>query len=136
MFLYYNMYMDNSTQYTLQEASQKLNIKSHTLRHLCNSGLIPGIRRNKSNRRVLTESQLDQARIMLGLRNAGLKKSELKRYASLVRQGDETLPERKAILETEKRQTWQRLEDIQRDIDFFERQIELIDQHLSARTNN
>lgn len=121
----------NEQKYTIQEASKRLNVASGVVRRLCNSGLIPYVKRSRAGYRMLNESQLGHARIILGLRNAGLKKSELKRYTNLVRQGHETLPERKAILETEKRQAWQKLEDIQRDIDFFERQIELIDRQIA-----
>lgn len=117
--------------YTIQEACDSLRIPIYTLRHLCNTGLIPHIKRDRAGRRIFTEAQLNHARIILGLRQAGLKKAELKRYTNLVRQGDSTLAERKALLETEKRQAWQKLEDIQRDIDFMERQIELIDQQLT-----
>ncbi len=120
----------NIQTYTIREASECLHTSQNVMRRLWDSGLIPGVRRNRLGHRIFDESQLNHARIMLGLRNAGLKKSELSKYTNLARQGDATLPERKAMLETEKRQAWQRLEDIHRDIDFLERQIELIDQQL------
>jgi hypothetical protein len=59
-----------------------------------------------------------------------LKQTELKKYTRLFRQGEETLAERKAMLETQKRQLWQELEDKQQGIDFLERQVELIEREM------
>ena len=73
---------------------------------------------------------MNLAKVLLELRQAGFKPADLKRYARLFRQGAETLPERKALLETQKRQLWQELEERQQSIDYLERQIELIDQEL------
>lgn len=124
--------MDNDTLYNLGEASAALGTNIQTLRRLCDSGLIPYVKRSRAGKRTLDEHQLHHARLILGLRRMGLRKNELKRYTALARQGVETLPERKALLETEKRQAWQKLEDIQRDIDFLERQIELMDAEMRA----
>lgn len=60
-----------------------------------------------------------------------MSQAELKQYTRLFRQGKDTLAERKAMLETQKRQLWQELEDRQQGIDFLERQTELIDQELA-----
>lgn len=49
-----------------------------------------------------------------------MKIPELKKYVRLCRTGQKTVPERKALLETQKRQLWQELEDIQAGINFIE----------------
>ncbi len=117
-----------TTFYTIQQASSQLGVAGHTLRRLCNSGLIPNVRRNSHGFRVLEDWQTDYARTILGLRQAGMDQAELKKYTRLFRQGKETLAERKALLETQKRQLWQELEDRKQGIDFLERQVELLEQ--------
>lgn len=117
-------------QYTVQEASDVLGISGQVLRRLCNSGLIPNVRRNSHGFRILEAWQIDYARTLLGLRQAGFTQADLKKYTRLFRQGEETLAERKAMLETQKRQLWQELEDRQQGIDFLERQIELLEREL------
>ena len=117
-------------KYTIKDACAKLGVSSYALRRLCNSGLIPNIRRNQRGFRVLEDWQIDYARTLLGLKQAGFKQAELKKYTRLFRQGNETLNERKAMLETRKRQLWQELEDKRRGIDFLERQVELIDREI------
>lgn len=120
--------MEKPTTYSVKQASEKLQVSAKILRSLCNSGLIPQVRRNRLGHRVLQEWQINHAHTLLGLRAAGFTKSDLKRYARLVRQGRKTLPEQKAMFETQKRQLWLELENIQKSIDFLERQIEAVDQ--------
>lgn len=124
---------NNSTKYNVSQISEKLGVPQNTIRRLCNTGLVPYVRRNRLGHRVFEDWQLSHIRIILGLRQAGLKNSELRHYTHLVRQGRRTLPERKALMETQKRQLWQQLEDIQQGIDFLERQTEIIDQEFKSR---
>lgn len=116
--------------FTIKDASIQLGVPGYALRRLCNSGLIPNVRRNQRGFRVLEDWQIEYARTLLGLKQAGLKQTELKKYTRLFRQGEETSAERKAMLETQKRQLWQELEDKQQGIDFLERQVELIEREM------
>ena len=95
--------------------------------------MIPHVRRNRAGYQIFTVDQVDLMGLLLGLENAGMPRKSLKRLAGLIRQGDATLAEQKAMLETQRRQFWQELEDSQRGIDVIERQIELIDQKMNLR---
>jgi len=117
--------------YSVGEVTELLSVSRSAVLRLCRTGLVPAVRRDRRYHRVFTDQQITHIRIILGLRQAGLKTPELRRYTRLVRQGRAALPEQKALLETQKRQLWQNLESIQRSIDFLERQIELIDQDLT-----
>lgn len=119
------------SEYRMKVACEKLGVSGDVLRHLCNSGLIPQVRRDHLGRRVLADWQIDYARVLLQLRRAGFKTADLKRYTRLFRQGASTLAERKAMLETQKRQLWQELDEQRQSIDDLERQIELIDRELN-----
>ena len=125
----------NHQKYTVGQAAEMLGVSKSMVLRLCNSGLVPGVRRDRSLHRVFEEWQVNHIRTLLGLRDAGLSKAELKRYANLVRQGSSTLPERKALMDTQRRQLWQTLEDIQASIDFLERQSDLIDQEIHQKNN-
>lgn len=116
--------------YTIKEVAGRLGVSPYVVRRLCNTGLVPQVRRAQNRYRVLTEEQVDYARVLLGLRQAGLSNAELRKYTGLYRRGEGTLVERKAMMETQKRQLWQELEDKRQGIDFLERQIELIDAEM------
>ena len=65
----------------------------------------------------------------------GMNWAMLRSYMELERAGHRTVAERKAMLETKKRQLWQELEDIQSYIDFIERKEEIFDRILAEGRN-
>lgn len=116
--------MKESSIFLLPDAAKRLNVEPHALRYFCNKGLIPGVRRNRRGYRVLDESQLDLAKILISMKRAGFTTAEIRQYSRLYHQDDSTLQERTAILTTRKRQLWQEITDRQKAIDFIERQEE------------
>lgn len=112
----------------MREVSERLGVKSQVLRRYCNRGFVPGMIRVLPGRpRVFTEEQVDYLRLALFLTRAGFTTKDLRKYVALLRKGGaEADAERKAMLATHKRQVWQELEDLQKTIDFIERQEELI----------
>lgn len=117
--------MEQTVYFSMQEAAEKLGIQPYIMRHFCNKGLIPGVRRNKRGYRILTQSQIDFAAILVGMKQSGFSTTEIRQYSRLYRHGDSTLLERTAILTTRKRQLWQEVTERQKAIDFIERQEEL-----------
>lgn len=116
--------MNTQPLHTIKQASQMADMPPQTLRRLCNSGLIPKIRRNHFGHRVLADWQIDLAKTLHCMKQYGFQNRELRRYAKLFRQGSETTAERQAILDTRKRQLWHEIEERQAAIDFIERQSE------------
>ncbi len=119
--------------YTLKEAGEKLGVSVGVIRRFCNNGFVLQVCRNSRAYRILEDPQLELIAILVALRGAGLERKALKKYAKLYPQGTTTLPERKAMLETRKRQLWQELEERQQAIDLLERQIEMMDQELRPK---
>ncbi len=120
----------NKGVYTIRQASEQIGISVWTVRRLCRNGMVPYVRRSRAGYQVLTAEQVNLIKTLVALEKAGMPRKSLKRFAGLLRQGDQSLPERKAMLETQRRQFWQELEDIQRGIDVIERQIEIIDREM------
>jgi len=122
--------------YSIRAASEELGVETHTLRRLCNAGLIPHVRRARNGYRVLTTAQVDLARVLLDMKQAGFTSAEVRQYARLSRQGDAALSARVAMLTTRKRQLWQEITERQQAIDFIERQEELFQQRLVEQKDN
>ena len=112
-------------EYTVTEVSQQLGISPKVIRRLCNSGLIPNIKRNSKHYRVLEPWQVEFLSILLNMKQAGFTSKEIRQYAKLYRKGPQTEAERIAILTTRKHQLRQEIQDCQRAIDFIERQEEV-----------
>lgn len=117
--------------FTTKQASQTVGVPPHTVKYYCNKGLIPNVRRARNGYRMLEAWQVEWLRTLVFLRRSGLTLADLKKYVSLCRQGAASIPERKAMLETKKRQLWQQIEDLQENIDFIERRQELFDKMTS-----
>lgn len=108
--------------------SGQLGIPVYTVRRLCNAGLVVGIRRNRNGYRVLNEEQVNELGMFVKLLRAELTMGELKKYARLQRQGGKTLQERKGMLETQRRQLWLKIQELQEGIGFIERTMEILDE--------
>lgn len=121
--------------FTTKQVGERLGISPHTIRFYCNKGLVAHVRRSRNGYRLFTEQQVDWLKTLVCLSRCGFSVPEMKRYTGLCRNGVGTAPERKAMLETKKRQLWQKLEDIHSSIDFIERKQELFDQNLTTPTS-
>lgn len=114
---------------TINRVCEILGASKHTVRRLLRNGLVHGIRRQAKNHyRVLDSEQLDLLKTLHYLNQGGVSMRDLKKYSHLEYGGVKTIAERKAFLETKKRQIWQELEDLQEAIDHIERKIETIEQ--------
>ena len=127
--------METHAHIDVAEASKRLEASIHTIRHFCDSGYIPHVKRNHKYQRILTPAQFELLAVLVRMRKAGFTKSEIKRYAKLARQGETTKQQRLAILTTRKHQLWQEIKERQAAIDFIERQEEIYQDNIDKNTN-
>lgn len=106
--------------YTIRQASDLLSVKTGTLRHYCNLGLISGLKRNRAGQRIFSEEQFNQLRNIAYFFRCELTSREIKKYLH------SSPAEQKQILGTKKQQLWQKLDAIRQNIDFIERQEDLL----------
>lgn len=87
-------------KYTIKQASEKLSIKSHTLRYYETQGVILPINRDKNGNREYSEQDIVWLDIVKCLKETDMSLVDIKRIVELsdVENRNETLEERKAIL--------------------------------------
>lgn len=83
----------------ISEVSKITKLKPHTLRYYESIGLIKAIKRNESGKRVYTEKDLKWLEFIIRLRETGMNISKMKEYARLRYLGDDTISERKSIMQ-------------------------------------
>ena len=115
---------------TIAEASKKYDVSADTLRYYERVGIIPRVPRTKSGIRDYDEVSCGWIELTKCLRSAGVQIEALIRYSALFQQGEETVGERKALLEEQRRQLLDRRADIQRSLDRLTQKIERYDQIL------
>lgn len=83
----------------ISEVSKITGLKAHTLRYYESIGLIKDIKRNGSGKRIYTELDLKWLEVINRLRETGMNISKMREYARLRHIGDDTILERKHIME-------------------------------------
>jgi len=114
----------------IAEVSQLYQISADTLRYYERVGLIPAIERNKGGIREYSEEDLKHIEFVKCMRKAGLSIESLITYFDLMKKGDETLEERKALLLEEREKIETRMKEIQESLDHLNYKISLYDEKI------
>lgn len=120
--------------YSMKKTCDLTNLKYETLKFYCNEGLVPGVKRDKNNRRVFDDSDITFIRGLNCVRKCGMSINELKRYVSLIQEGENTILERKNILASKKEELLIKLKEIQDSIDYINWKQEYYDDILKKIT--
>ena len=118
---------------TIAEVSKKYGLSADTLRYYERIGLIPPVPRTKGGVRDYGEESCGWIELMKCMRAAGVQIEALIRYVALFRQGDETLEERRALLDEQREQLTARMADMQHSLDRLNEKIAWHDQQIAAR---
>ncbi|WP_416174791.1 MerR family transcriptional regulator [Bifidobacterium crudilactis] len=114
----------DSTSLSIAEASRLLGISAYTLRYYEQQGLVhPG--RNASGYREYSAFALRRLVFISRMRVSGMTMGDLKRYVSLVEQGEATVAERRQIMVEQRRR-------IQRQINELSLALEVTDYKIEA----
>ena len=104
-------------EYTIKDACKKLDLTVHTVRHYCDSGLVPNLKHNKNGNRIFDEESLNWLQAAKFLRASGMSIPEIHHYFILCQDGKSTIRERQEILIKLKNQSQQQLDELQIRID-------------------
>lgn len=91
------------SSYSPAETAEKSGFSIDTLRYYEKIGLLEGIARNASGRRVFSDGDLQWLGMLRCLRETGMPIAEMLRYSELARGGAETVRERLELLQAHDR---------------------------------
>ncbi|TDD66252.1 MerR family transcriptional regulator [Actinomadura rubrisoli] len=91
------------SSYSPGETAVKSGFSIDTLRYYEKIGLLSGIARNASGRRVFSDDDLQWLGMLRCLRETGMPIAEMLRYSELARGGTETVQERLELLQAHDR---------------------------------
>lgn len=98
--------------YTVSQAAKLLEVAPSTLRYYEAEGLLPHIKRTESGRRQFDERNIETCRIIECLKISGLSIKDIRDYMVLVQQGDSTIADRSAMLQTRRSSLLQEIEQL------------------------
>lgn len=104
--------------YSMKETCTKTGLTYDTLKFYCNEGLIPNVKRNKSNYRVFDDNDINWIKSLSCLKNCGMSITEMKEYLDLCLKGEVSIPERQNILDAKLHELEQKKKEIEDAINF------------------
>ena len=89
--------MTNKALYSMKETCEKTRFSYDTLKFYCNEGLIPNVKRSKSNYRVFDDNDINWIKNLSCLKKYGMNITEMKEYLDLCLKGKSSIPQRKKV---------------------------------------
>lgn len=108
----------------IAEVAETYQITPDTLRYYERIGLLPRIRRNASGVRDYSEADCGRIEFIKCMRGANVSIEALQAYMRLLDQGEDTVAERKAILEEQRGLAEARIAEMQAGLDRLNYKIE------------
>ena len=109
----------NNILYSMKETCKKTGLTYDTLKFYCNEGLVPNVKRNKSNYRIFDDNDINWIKSLSCLKKCGMSIAEMKKYLELCIKGKSTIPERQLILSAKLRTLEHKISEIQESIAFI-----------------
>lgn len=113
------------TGYTIREVAEMTGLSAHTLRYYERIGLLDGVERKTNGHRLYTEQDIGRLEFLNKLRKTGMPIQGMLRFSRLSLEGDETIPQRRALLEEHQRKVEAEIEALQRNLDVICYKIDL-----------
>lgn len=119
--------------YTMKQTCEQVGMTYEALKFYCNQGLVPNVKRDKNNYRVFDERDIEWIKGLTCLKRCGMSIEDMKTYLTLCLQGQSTIPERKVILEKQRKLLSEKISDLQKDIDYIDWKQNYYDDVLSGK---
>ena len=108
---------------TISEVAEQTGLSAHTLRYYERIGLMAPIGRGERGHRRYDASDLEWIVLIQRLRSTDMPVKEMQRFAELVRRGDETISERRKLLETHQTKLKAQLDDIEKTLKLLDHKV-------------
>lgn len=120
--------------YTMKQTCQKVGMTYETLKYYCNEGLIPNVKRDKNNYRVFDENDIEWIRNLSCLKKCGMSIHDMKIYIELCLEGKSSIPERKIMLDKQKDELLDRINELQECVEYINWKQQFYDDVISGKT--
>ncbi len=121
--------------YGMKEVCQKVGMNYSTLKFYCNEGLIPNVKRDKNNRRIFDDKDVEWIKNLSCLKNCNLSIDEMKIYLAMCLEGNKTIPERKIMLSQKQSELKEKIAILEDAVTYIDWKQNLYDEILSGKIN-
>lgn len=110
--------------YPINTVAAKVDVTVDTLRYYEKQGLLFPVKRSTSGHRQFSDNDIEWIKFVLCLKSTGMPLEAIKAYRELATKGDETLVQRKAILEQHKTDLQKEISQLQGNLKTIEYKID------------
>ena len=119
--------------YSMKECCDLTGLKYDTLKFYCNEGLVPNVKRNKTNNyRMFDDNDINWIKSLMCLKKCNFSLKEMKKYIELCMKGKESIMERKEMLATHRKEIEHEIEALNDTLAFIDKKNALYDKFLSG----
>ncbi len=119
--------------YTMLQTCKETGMTYQALKFYCNEGLVPNVKRDKNNRRVFDERDIQWIGSLTCLKKCGMSIQEMKAYLALCLQGEKTIPQRKEMLAQKQEALRETMQELQESIAYIDWKQNFYDEVLSGQ---
>ena len=119
--------------YTMLQTCKETGMTYQALKFYCNEGLVPNVKRDKNNRRVFDERDIQWIGSLTCLKKCGMSIQEMKAYLTLCLQGESTIPQRKEMLAQKQEALRETMQELQESIAYIDWKQSFYDDVLSGQ---
>ncbi|NHN32749.1 MerR family transcriptional regulator [Paenibacillus agricola] len=109
----------------ISQLANETGLSIHTLRYYEKEGILPPVKRSENGIRIYDSEDIEWIKFACCLRETGMGIAEMKKFAQLVIQGDESKNERIKLLRQQNTRTKDQIEQLTRCMELINRKIEL-----------
>lgn len=106
--------------YTMMQVCREVDMTYQALKFYCNEGLVPNVKRDKNNRRIFDEHDLQWIKSLTCLKKCGMSIQEMKDYLALCLEGEPTIPQRQKVLDEKRAALAVEMKELQDCIDYVD----------------
>src|SRR5258708_37189747 len=124
---------------TIQQMAQATGLSAHTLRYYERAGLMrPQVERDEANGyRSYSPEHVAWIEFLKRLRATGMPIRDIQRYTELVRQGEQTMPERLQLLKQHHSRVEEHLKEVERHLEVIRFKVASYEQlHTQPQTGS
>ena len=124
----------SSELFTMMEVCREADMTYQTLKFYCNQGLVPNVKRDKNNRRVFDEHDVEWVKSLVCLKKCGMSIDEMRAYLELCLQGEASILERKVMLAEKRARLIEQIAELEASVDYIDWKQGFYDDVLAGRT--
>ena len=117
----------------MKQTCEQTGLTYDALKFYCNEGLVPGVRRDKNNRRIFYANDIEWIKSLSCLKNCGLGIAEMRQYVELCKQGKSSIPKRQKMLDEKLLCLYDKIKELENSIDYIQKKQQFYQDVLDGK---